>query len=221
MRQIELAPEEQRELLQKIEREGLGKVFAEDYNLGHVYLQGEDARLCQKKFLAAKKLYTEVVEGSRELDSFDLRGQHRAMATRIVQGATNKELAQEFGINPLSANQLRTSPVIRVHIARMMEEVEQKVVQCKRDMADLLPACVQTLADAVDVYNDPERLDGALPLSYRTRVALDVMKTMGVSPPKQVQMEGRILSATLTSDDVKKIKEAAIQKAAIAGVVVE
>jgi len=137
---------------------------------------------------------------------------HNEIARRILLGQKNVVIAEALECSPQTISLVRNSPVVQDKLALMQGAADANAVDVSKRIQEMAP-------EALDVLQEVLRAKEEASMALRAKVAESILDRAGHSAVRTVRTEG--IHAHLSSDDLQKIKERAIEKAKAAGLVVE
>lgn len=137
---------------------------------------------------------------------------HNEIARRILLGQKNVVIAEALECSPQTISLVRNSPVVQDKLALMQGAADANAVDVSKRIQEMAP-------EALDVLQEVLRAKEEASMALRAKVAESILDRAGHSAVRTVRTEG--IHAHLSSDDLQKIKERAIEKAKAAGLVVD
>ena len=142
---------------------------------------------------------------------------HRLISLMIASGASNRKIAAELGVHQQTVSMVRNSPAVRQHTSEIMKQMEAFTLEARAKAMSLVPDAIEVLKDAVKP--DPEGSE--IEARAKAKLCLDLLKTLGISAPQNVNIAGKIMHGHLNLDQINAFKEQARKTARSAGMVVE
>lgn len=98
---------------------------------------------------------------SKEYNLARLNERQRNVASLMLQGLTNKDIAERLDITPQAVSNYINSPLFQAYIKSLRVRVEDAVVSNERMVADLVPKVLGLAHDLVDdaLKEDSQMLD--------------------------------------------------------------
>lgn len=137
---------------------------------------------------------------------------HKEIARRIHLGQKNVVIAKAVGCDPQTVSLVRNSPVVQEHLAIMGGAADADTVDISKRIQELAPQALDVLEE---VMNAKEQAS----LALRAKVAESLLDRAGHAAVRTIRSEG--IHAHLTSNDLDKIRQRALEKAREAGIVVQ
>lgn len=142
----------------------------------------------------------------------DIWDRHHEMIRLMVLGWGNQEIASALGVTPQNVSDVRNSGIVRDRIAVLEAARDAATIDIAREIQEEAGASLNLLRDI-----RAGRIEASIGL--RASIAKDLLDRAGYSPVKKIQ--GEIINAHLTREDLEEIKKRARSAATQQGVMVE
>lgn len=140
-----------------------------------------------------------------------LNARHHEILRLSLLGYSNKEIAGRLDCTPATVSNVLNSGLGREHSALLRAEADYNALETAKRIREISPKAIELV----------ERLitDDDTPAAVRLRAAQDVLDRAGFAPVKNVNVKST--SVTLTGADLDALKETALQRARMNGLVVD
>lgn len=140
-----------------------------------------------------------------------LNARHHEILRLSLLGFSNKEIADKLGCTPATVSNTLNSGLGREHSAILRAEADASALETAKRIREISPKAIELI----------ERLitDDEAPANVRLRAAQDALDRAGFAPVKNVNVSS--MNVTLSGSDLDALKETALQRARMNGIVVD
>jgi len=132
-----------------------------------------------------------------------MNDRHHEIARMHAVGYKNKEIAKQLGITEMSVSQVINSAVVKLKLDTLRGNRDSKTIEIIDTIDEMLPDAVKIFENIIDGGDLKE--DDAQYNAMQLRAAEKILGIGGYSPVKRT--ENRNISATLTTDDIRELRE--------------
>ena len=108
-----------------------------------------------------------------------LSDRHHEIARLLTLGLSNKEIAQQLGLDPSTISQVKSSPLLRAKVEELSQGRDENTKDIRASFEDLAPQAIEALQTMV------RNEDGSIMGSTQLNAAKYVLEVLGHSPVRQ------------------------------------
>lgn len=142
----------------------------------------------------------------------ELQEIHHRIIQELHLGKSNRFIANKFGISEVMVSNVKNSPAAQDKLAILRAVTDAETIDVRKEIIKRAPEALETLSEIMRAKGTQAAL--------KARIAMDQLDRAGYAPVRQIETKNLHAHRFIDENDLREIKERAMEIAAQSSVVV-